>query len=149
MSPPVSEVTRLAATEAHEKTRAGYAYLDVRTEVEFAEGHAPGAYNIPWALARGGSMVDNPDFLRVVAAHFPRDAKLVVGCRSGGRSLRAAQALLVAGFTSVVELRAGWDGARDAFGQIQEPGWSRVGLPVEAGAPFGKSYADLSAAIER
>ena len=40
--------------------------------------------------------------------------------------MRAAQALVAAGFTNVIDQRAGWDGARDSFGQVTEPGWSRA-----------------------
>ena len=67
-------------------------------------------------------------------AAFPSDAKIVVGCKAGGRSLRAAQALVAAGFTNVVDQRAGWDGARNPFGQVTEPGWAAAGLPREDGA---------------
>jgi rhodanese-related sulfurtransferase len=67
-------------------------------------------------------------------AAFPKGAKIVVGCKSGGRSARAAQALEADGFTDALDQRAGWDGARDPFGQIKEPGWSRAGLPVARGA---------------
>ena len=90
-------------------------------------------------------MAPNPDFVSVVEKAFGKDAKIVVGCKSGGRSLRAAQALTGAGFTSVVDQRAGWDGARDAFGQMGEPGWSRAGLPAENGATAGHAYADVKA----
>ena len=43
----------------------------------------------------------------------------------------------------VLEQRAGFDAARDPFGQIAEPGWYRAGLPVETGEPEGRSYAEL------
>ena len=75
-------------------------------------------------------------------AEFPKDAKLVVGCKAGGRSARAAEMMAAAGFTGVVDQRAGFDGARDAFGQLTEPGWQPAGLPVEA-ATAGGSYAEL------
>ena len=39
--------------------------------------------------------------------------------------------LVAAGFTNVLEQRAGWDGARGSFGEIVEPGWKRAGLPSE------------------
>jgi rhodanese-related sulfurtransferase len=78
-----------------------------------------------------------------MAAAFPKDAKIVVGCKAGGRSLRAAQTLASQGFTQVVDQRAGWDGARDPFGQMIEPGWSRVGLPVEQGQPSGRAWEDM------
>jgi rhodanese-related sulfurtransferase len=136
-------VTRLSPQEAEAKLNEGYTYLDVRTEAEFGEGHPQGAVNVPVALAGGGSMLPNADFGAVVAASFGKETKLVVGCKSGGRSMRAAQLLLEAGYTHVVELRPGFDGARDAFGQITEPGWSRAGLAVEKGQPEGRSYASL------
>jgi len=122
---------RISPQEASERLTAGYTYLDVRTEEEFAEGHPAGSVNVPFAIMSDGVMTPNPEFLEAVNARFAKDAKLVVGCRSGGRSLRAARALLEAGFTDVVDQRAGWDGARDPFGQLTEPGWSRVGLPAE------------------
>src|SRR5215470_90656 len=101
---------RISPEEAHAKiTSEGYAYVDVRTEAEFAAGHPAGAYNVP---------INEPDFLRVMEARFGKAGKIVVGCRSGGRSLRAAQALVQAGFTDVIDQRAGWDGVATPFGQI-------------------------------
>ena len=87
-------------------------------------------------------MTNNPDFLRAMESNFAKDAKIIVGCKAGGRSLRAGQALLAAGFTNVLDQHAGWDGARDPFGKL-EPGWSRVGLPVEPGQPADRSWAAL------
>ena len=89
--------------------------------------------NVPIAHREG----PNPDFIRVMKASFPADAKIVVGCKSGVRSLRAAQALVAEGSRASLDQRAGWDGARDAFGQVVEPGWVRAGLPREDGAPAG------------
>ena len=90
-------------------------------------------------------MAPNVEFLRVVTGNFAKDARIVVGCRGGARSLRAATELITHGYTDVLDQRAGWDGARDPFGQLAEPGWSRAGLPVETGAPSGRSYRDLLA----
>ena len=44
----------------------------------------------------------------------------------------------------VVDQRAGWGGAKNSFGQIQEPGWKDAGLPTSTSAEPGRSYADLS-----
>jgi rhodanese-related sulfurtransferase len=123
----------------------GYAYLDVRSIPEFDEGHAPGAYNIPLLHATPSGMRPNGDFMSVVAAAFPKSSKLVVGCRSGNRSLRAAEALLAAGFEHVVDQRAGHEGVRDAFGQLQEPGWHAAGLEVEREAEPERTYQALLA----
>ncbi len=139
----MGDVVRIGPGEAFAKMKEGFTYLDVRSEPEYAEGHPEGAFNVPLMHLGPGGMTPNTDFLRVVQATFARDAKLVLGCKTGGRSLRAAQALLEAGFTNIVEQRAGWDGARNPFGQVTEPGWSRVGLPVEVGEHEGRSYAAL------
>jgi rhodanese-related sulfurtransferase len=139
----MSNVPRISPQEASVKLSEGWTYVDVRTAEEFEAGHPAGAVNVPIMHARGGGMAPNPDFGRVMDASFAKDAKIVVGCKAGGRSLRAAQVLLGAGFTNVVDQRAGWDGARDPFGQVTEPGWSRAGLPAEEGQPSGRSYNDL------
>jgi rhodanese-related sulfurtransferase len=135
--------TRISPQEASAKLAEGWTYVDVRTAQEFEAGHPAGAVNVPLMHAGPGGMTPNPDFVRVMNAAFAKDAKIVLGCKAGSRSLRAAQALAADGFTQLLEQRAGWDGARDSFGQVTEPGWSRVGLPVEQGAPSGSSYEDL------
>ena len=122
----------------------GYVYLDVRSEPEFVAGHPTGAQNVPLMHAGPGGMTPNPDFLAVVQAVYPKDAKLVVGCKAGGRSLKAAEMMIAAGYTGVIDQRAGFDGPRDAFGALSEKGWSPAGLPVETTTPGG-SYAELKA----
>jgi rhodanese-related sulfurtransferase len=134
---------RIGPQEALEKMKDGYTYVDVRSEPEFVEGHPEGAVNVPIMHMGAGGMTPNPEFLEVMSASFGKEAKIVVGCKAGGRSLRAAQALASQGYTSVLDQRAGWDGSRDAFGQVTEPGWSRAGLPSAKGAPAGSAYADM------
>lgn len=120
----------------------GYLYLDVRSEPEYASGHPSGAYNVPIMNAGPGGMRPNTDFLDLIVALYPKDTKLIIGCRSGPRSSRAAEMLVSAGYQHVVEQRAGTDGLRDAFGATTEPGWESAGLPTEQNTP-GASYADL------
>ena len=115
----------------------GYAYVDVRSIPEFEAGHPEGAYNIPVAHAGPRGMAPNPDFVSVVEANFGRDAKLVLGCRSGGRSLQAAQVLQSAGFLNLVDQRAGFEGAG------AEPVWRPQGLPTARTAAPGRDYAAL------
>ncbi len=122
---------------------AGYIYLDVRSEQEFEAGHPAEAYNVPFMHMGAGGMVANANFEAVVAATFERTAKIVVGCKAGGRSRRAVEALIGAGFVSIVDQCAGFDGVRDAFGAVTEPGWSRLGLATELGQPSGRSYDAL------
>src|SRR6185312_7378724 len=120
----MSDPKRVSPTEAKALLDQGYTYLDVRSEPEFAAGHPTGALNVPFAHAGPGGMKPNPDFLPVVQALFPKDATLVLGCAAGGRSLNAARAMIGAGYTQIIDQRAGFGGARDAFGKVVEPGWA-------------------------
>jgi len=118
----MNEPERVSPAEAHTKmANEGYAYVDVRNPDEFEEGHPAGAINVPLA----------DDFVAQMEKRFAKDARIVVGCKSGGRSLRAATALIAVGFTAAIDQRAGWDGTRGVFGELLEPGWKRVGLPVD------------------
>jgi rhodanese-related sulfurtransferase len=120
----------------------GYVYLDVRSEPEYSAGHPVGAQNVPLMHAGPGGMAPNPDFLAVVQAVYPKDAKLVVGCKAGGRSIKAAEMMANAGYTRIIDQRAGFDGPRDAFGTLSEKGWGPAGLPVET-VTAGGSYVEL------
>ncbi len=123
-----------------------YAYIDVRTVLEFDAGHPEGAYNVPWLIQMPGSKVPNDAFLAVMKKTFPLDAKLIVGCQAGGRSAKAAAALVDAGFTGVLDQCAGYGGRKGAFGQTEEAGWQASGLPVAIEAEDGRSWAALSEA---
>ena len=121
-----------------------YAYVDVRSINEFEGGHPEGAYNIPLKHMLPGGMAENTDFLAVLEANFPKDAKLIVACKAGGRS-KAAKALLeAAGFEDVLDQFAGFSGARDQFGATLEPGWQAAGLPIAIEAEAGRDYASLA-----
>ena len=138
----MSDPKRVSPQEAKTLLDEGWTYLDVRTPAEWAAGHPVAAPNVPWALTGPAGMTPNPDFLRVVDRVFGKDAKLVVGCKAGGRSLKAGQALIAAGFTNIIDQRAGYEGPRDAFGKIVEKGWSPEGLPTETATP-GQSWDEL------
>jgi rhodanese-related sulfurtransferase len=132
---PPAEALRLIEEE-------GYLYLDVRSEPEYAAGHPAGAHNVPLMVPGPRGMAQNPDFLDLVEALYPKHTKIVAGCRSGRRSLRAAEMMIAAGFVTVVDQKAGFDGERDAFGQVIERGWGPLGLPSEA-VTAGGSHAEL------
>ena len=131
---------RVSPEEAKALMDEGWTYLDVRSMPEFEQGRPAGAVNIPLLHMTAGGMQPNPDFLDVVQAVFPKDTKLVVGCRSGGRSLKAAEQLIAAGYTNVVDQKAGFAGATDQFGRLVEPGWQPQKLPVETGTAEGRDY---------
>lgn len=138
-------VKRVTPPEAAKLVESGWTYVDVRSIPEFVDGHPTGAFNVPIAhLQPGRGMTPNPDFERVMAKHFPKDAKVVVGCKSGGRSYRAADFLQSQGWTSVVDMQGGWDGERDGMGRVVVTGWRDSGLPAEKAPQAGRSYEDLS-----
>jgi rhodanese-related sulfurtransferase len=139
---PVSQPKTVTPEEAAKLLEEGYSYIDVRSEPEFEAGHVPGALNVPVMNRAAMGMVPNEDFVSVMQRAFNPDDKLVVGCKAGGRSKRAIDLLNQAGFAQLVDMPAGWDGTRDPFGRAI-PGWSKLDLPTETGAPEGQSYADV------
>lgn len=78
--------------------------VDVREPHELSEelGHVTGAENVP--LTRVGSE----------AKTWDPDQAIVVVCRSGGRSARAAALLASLGFTHVMNMRGGMQAWNDA-----------------------------------
>jgi rhodanese-related sulfurtransferase len=136
-------IKRVSPDEALElMQKDGYAYVDVRSVPEFDAGHPQGAYNVPLAHLGAGGMSPNPEFLSVMEKNFPRDAKLVLGCKSGGRSLQAANVLASAGYTNVVDQRAGFQAGMGPSGRM-EPGWGPRGLPTSETAEPGRDYETL------
>jgi len=122
-------------------------YLDVRSEPEFNAGHPTGAYNIPLLHLdeATGRPEPNDEFERVAAGTLGKNARIIVGCQSGGRSQRAAELLAALGFRDVTNMQGGFGGARDPSGQVSVPGWQESGLPTELTARPGRSYVELAA----
>ena len=139
----LGNVRRVTPGEAKSLLDLGYVYVDVRSVAEFHDLHPAGALNVPLNApgARGGPP-STAEFLAVIERIFAKDAKIVVGCATGIRSLRAAELLLGAGYSDVVDQRGGMDGARGPFGNLLEPGWAEAGLPVASGPDPG-SFARL------
>ena len=67
----------------------------------------------------------------------------MVGCQAGARSQRATAALVAAGFTDLIDQRAGWGGARDPYGRVSEQGWAGEGLPAATGPDAARGYRAL------
>lgn len=136
---------RVSAKEAQSLiANDGYVYVDVRSITEFAMGHPKGAFNVPLMHLNGGSMQPNNDFMAVMQKAFSPEQKIVVGCKAGGRSMKAAEMLTAAGFTNIVDQKAGYSGQTDPFGRVSEPGWSTEGLPTSMVPEDGHDYDALS-----
>lgn len=70
----------------------GYIILDVRTPSEFAGGHIKGAINHPVE-----------EIANVSRSIADKDAKILLHCRSGGRSKTAAEAMIQQGYRNVID----------------------------------------------
>ena len=87
----------------------GCTYVDVRSVPEYDNGHPQGAHNVPLLHrdAATGQMMPNPDFLSVMQANYSTATKILIGCQMGGRSLKAAQLLISAGYEDVTMYKVG------------------------------------------
>lgn len=131
-------VRRVSPAEAKSLLDLGYTYVDVRSVEEFHDLHPAGAQNVPLhAPGPRGGPPSTAEFVTAMARRFARDAKIVVGCATGVRSLRAAELLLGSGFTDVFEQRGGMEGSRGPFGNLVEQGWVEAGLAVASGPDAG------------
>ena len=83
-----------------------YIILDVRRPDEYAEGHIPGAINVP-----------NEDIGTAEISELPDKSQLIlVYCRSGRRSKEASEKLVKLGYTNIVE----FGGILDWKGEIEK-----------------------------
>ncbi len=88
--------------------------VDVRTteERKFV-GHVPGTSHVAWAT--GTSLTRNPRFARELEAKVGgKDAVVLLLCRSGKRSVLAAEVAAKAGMTRVFNVLEGFEGEIDA-----------------------------------
>ncbi len=132
-APAGPDVESLTPRQAAERLAQPHTFLvDVRSAAEYVlVGHAPEAYHVPltfWDEA-GRTFVPNDRFLDDLRLRFGTGETLLFICRSGGRSLRAAQAARAAGFPNVVNVSEGFEGAKDAQGHHTVGGWKGAGLP--------------------
>lgn len=121
---------------AHRQQQQGWTYVDVRSQQEFAQGHPEGSVNVPVFFATPAGMEPNPGFVEAIRKLYPVDTPLLLGCRSGQRSLRACDLLQAAGYTRLVNVEGGFHGSPVTAG------WASVGLPVSTA---GKTWEQVKA----
>lgn len=100
----------VAAFEAALQQAEAPQLLDVRTPGEFNSGHLVGARNVD---------ITQPGFAEAVQAELDRARPVLVYCKVGGRSARAAQVLRQLGFTTIYDLKGGM------------LAWQQAGRPLE------------------
>ena len=123
-------------------------YLDVRTEMEFAQGHPEGAINIPIAVPGPAGMVPNPDFLNIVQKTLPdKEQPVFCGCQSGMRSQMAADLMTRLGYSNLANVQGGF-GGKVENGVLVVAGWRDSNLPVETDVNDSNSYASIKARAE-
>lgn len=106
--------------------------VDVRTKMEHEfVGHPPGAVHIPWKEFPDWQL--NPAFVeRVKQVAGDVDEPVLLLCRSGQRSLAAAEALEAAGYKHLVNIVEGFEGSLNEQKQRGHlGGWRFHGLPWE------------------
>jgi rhodanese-related sulfurtransferase len=118
--------------------------VDVRTPEEFLfVGHPTMAWKIPFAAQvyewdaakKQFPMKPLPDFVSRVETVTRPDDKLMVMCRSGGRSAMAVNVLAKAGFKHAYNIIDGMEGDANADsesvaqGQPLKHGWKNSGCP--------------------
>jgi len=115
--------------QAHDWVAAGQAVLvDIRTDAERVwVGFVPGA--VPLAYKQWPGMQVSPDFDHNVAKPATGGKKLLMLCRSGIRSIAAAQRATQLGLQAY-NILEGFEGDADAHGQRGKTGgWRFHGLP--------------------
>lgn len=86
--------------------------IDVREPEEFSLGHIGNAINIPRGVLEFRTDTNYPGAIKSLS---DKTAKIVLYCRSGGRSALAAQSLSKMGYQSVVSMAGGfmaWEAAK-------------------------------------
>ena len=90
-------IREITPAEVQERLARGAIFIDVREEHERANGQAEGARGVAKAALEADPLAYAPD----------PNAEVVLICQQGGRSLQAAQALQLAGYTNLVSVAGG------------------------------------------
>jgi len=144
-SAAVSAYDNVTPTEAYNLATSdpNVYILDVRSDSEWKFVGHPGAnkvgegaalegkvVNVSYKIDYKGDFVVNPSFVSDVAEVFEDNPNtvLVTMCRSGSRSVAAANALEENGYT-VKNMVTGFQGGKDVYGYRTVSGWVNAGLP--------------------
>ena len=112
-------VPELTVAQAKEELEQGHVnlVLDVREPAEWEKGHIPGVLLAPRGMLEWYADPTTPYAKPELTTK--RDARIIVTCASGGRSMLAAETLRKMGYTNVVNMAGGFNE------------WSKQGFPIE------------------
>lgn len=113
-----AQITEVAPQALDPDTLAGLAVIDVREPGEYAQGHLPGAVNLPRGVLEFQIEAHPAMACSTAEALQARDRPLLVYCLTGGRSALAARSLQELGFRHV----------RSMAGGVKA--WTAAGLPL-------------------
>ncbi len=99
--------------------------LDVREPAEYAQARIAGSINVPRGVLEQACEWDYEETVPELVRG--RDRSIVIVCRSGQRSVLAADVLQQMGFADVVSLKTGMRGWND----FEQPTVSGDGTPVD------------------
>jgi rhodanese-related sulfurtransferase len=134
-------IFELLPAEAHARLAEGTRLVDVRSPQEFAQGFPQGAINLPIFFMGALGMQPNPHFVDAMKKHFKPTDAIAFTCRSGARSMRAAELMMAQGFTGeLTNVTGGYHGGNGADGPVV--GWADAGLPTSVDIT-GVSWEDL------
>lgn len=125
------KVKTVEANQVSEWLSQGYKILDIRPEWEFENGHPSDCVNVPlfvedtatdpssllkkWVVAGYGGLwqgnrltKENEEFPQQVKEALDMDAKVIVSCAEGLRSLCGAEVLHEMGYSNVAWLKGGY-----------------------------------------
>ena len=109
-----AEITEIAPQALDPATLAGLSVIDVREPGEYAQGHLPGAINLPRGVLEFQIHAHPAMACTTSEALAVADRELVLYCLTGGRSALAADSLQALGFTRVRSLAGGLTAWRNA-----------------------------------
>ncbi|MFT7460549.1 MAG: rhodanese-related sulfurtransferase [Planctomycetota bacterium] len=134
----IKEITPLEAWEILQ-SNSNSVLLDVRSYMEYAYvGHPPEAVFV--SLKEPPGWENDPAFVANVTKSLqekrpdrdPQDLTILALCRSGARSMAAAEELTNSGFKEVVNVAEGFEGDKDENNHRNTiNGWRFHGLPWE------------------
>lgn len=157
----------LTAKEANEmvtKNAKGTLFLDIRTraEINFLGMPSNADANIPYftpdswenfdAKKKVFKLAPNSNFLtaveeRLTAKGLNKNSPVVLMCRSGSRSAKAANLMKKAGYTNVYTIIDGFEGDKSKSGATKGQrvvnGWKNSNLPWSYKLDKNKMYMDM------
>jgi rhodanese-related sulfurtransferase len=102
--------------------------IDVRTIEERASvGYVPDSIHVAWAV--GAAMERNPRFVRELESKAGKLDVILFLCRSGKRSVAAAEAVSRLGFKNVFNVIEGFEGEQEILQRGGVSGWRNRDLP--------------------